>query len=140
MIVEQLLWNGVDDSMCFCSVADSSYFGVLARGANGVDDGVSVCGVTQNGLVIHEPNVDKASMGVDGVVWVLCVVLQKVCASIAGGHLKPLGPLVGDGLPCCLSGLLFVRCGRCSGPWEVALCLGLVNKCPSFSSLFNQSR
>ena len=62
MVVEELLRGSVDDGMCLCSIADSSSFGVLTRGVDGVDDGVGECGVAQHGLVIHEPYVHEGSV------------------------------------------------------------------------------
>ena len=60
----------------FWSVANASAFGVLARGVDGVDDGVDEDGVAYDGLVVHQPDVDDAAVGVDGVVGVLRVLLE----------------------------------------------------------------
>jgi len=40
MIVLELLWSGIEDDVSLCGVADSTAFGVLACGVDGVDDGV----------------------------------------------------------------------------------------------------
>ena len=76
MILLDLVWAGVEDTVCFDTVAHSSSFGVLARGVDGVDDCVSELWVADDSLVVHQPHVDDASVGVYGVVWVLCVVLN----------------------------------------------------------------
>ena len=75
MIVVELLWSGIEDDVSLRSVADSTSFGVLACDVDGVDDGVRKEGVTCDGLVVHEPDVNDAAVWVDEVVGVLCVVL-----------------------------------------------------------------
>ena len=59
----------------FDTVSDSTSFGILASSVDGVDDGVGHYGVTDDSLVVHNPNVYQAALWVYVVVRVGSVVL-----------------------------------------------------------------
>ena len=97
--------------MGFDAVSDPSPFGILAGGVDGVDDGVGHYGVTDDSLVVHNPNVYQAALWVYVVVGVGGVVLQHLLSSFIRGHLEPLHSLFVDGEPC-LASFFEVRWGR----------------------------
>ena len=47
--------------MCLDAVSVTSSSGALAGDVIGVDDGVDESGVTDDGLVVHDPNVDESA-------------------------------------------------------------------------------
>ena len=71
--------------MCLDAVSDTSSTGALAGDVIGVDDGVDESGVTDDGLVVHDPNVDESAVKVHCVEWLLCVVCKHVLSSFFGG-------------------------------------------------------
>ena len=85
VVLLQLLQGGVKDDVCLDPAAHSPSLWVLAYGVDGVDDGVGEEWVASKGLVIHQPEVNHAAVGMDGVVWILCVVLDQVGASFELG-------------------------------------------------------
>ena len=71
-----MLFRGsVDDDAVFESVAYASSLWLLACCVDGVDDAVYKFGVADDGLVVHQPDVDDSAVWVDSVVGVLCVAL-----------------------------------------------------------------
>jgi hypothetical protein len=73
--------------VCLGAIPHATSLGVLTGDVDGVDDGVGQDGVASDGLVIHEPNVDDATVGLDGVVGVFCVVLKHEVSSLWWCHL-----------------------------------------------------
>ncbi len=89
-----MIYDGVDADVGLESVANPSSLWVLARRVHCVDDGARESGVTENRLVVHEPDVDEAAVGVNGVVGVLGILLKNVNSVFFWCHLEPLQSLV----------------------------------------------
>ena len=73
--------------MGLCAVPRASSFSVLAGGVDGVDNGVGQNGIASDRLVVHQPNVDDATVGLDEVVGVYCVTLKHEVSSVLWCHL-----------------------------------------------------
>ena len=73
--------------MDFDAIPDASSLGVLACVIDGVDDGVYEFWVTDDGLIVHDPDVHQSSVGMDQAHWVISVVLEHVGPSFLGGEL-----------------------------------------------------
>ena len=99
VVVLELLGGCVEDGVGLCAVPHASSFSVLASSVDGVDDGVGLNGVACDGLVVHQPNVNNATVGLDGVVGVFCVTLEHEVSSLLWCHLHPLGSSVDYLLP-----------------------------------------
>ena len=123
--------------MCLELVTYASSFRALACGVDGVYHGVDQGWVADDGLVVHQPDVDDAAVGVGGVVVVVGVMLDQVGTSLVGCLLDPLCSCVCDALPSGLPGCLVCWGVGCLGSWECVPSLGLVDKCPGVSGLFN---
>ena len=71
-----LLCGGVDNGVGFDSVSDTSACGVNFLVHN-VKYNTGQSGVASDGLVAHEPDVDKSTIVLDHIKWVYCVLLKE---------------------------------------------------------------
>ena len=87
VVVLELLRGCVEDDVGLCAVPHTSSFSVLAGGVDGVDNGVGQNGIANDRLVVHQPNVDDATVGLDEVVGVYRVTLKHELSSVLWCHL-----------------------------------------------------
>ena len=85
LLLLALFWRCVKDDVGFDQVSDTPSLGALASGVDGVNDGGDEGGVTDDGLIVHDPSIDKSSAMVHRVEWVLCVVSEHAPSPFLGG-------------------------------------------------------
>ena len=93
-LLSRLKLVDVNDDVSRCAVADASSRLVLTPVVDGVEDNTNESWVASDCLVVHQPYVDGASILLDFVEWVLCVLLHHGRTSCLRVHLQLLCTVV----------------------------------------------
>ena len=127
LVLLNLVMAGIEDDVGFGAIADPSSFWVLTGDVHCVNDRVDEGGVADDGLVIHDTDIDESAIRMDVVEWVLWVMFKGLLASDARWELEPTLAASDSVCPFFTSVLEGLRVGGWGGPLESAVGLCLVD-------------
>ena len=85
LVLLALLGCSIQVNACFDAAPNSFSRGILARDVDSVNDRANELRVKNDSLVVHYPNINEASVGMDQAQWVLCIMFEHVGSTFFGG-------------------------------------------------------